>query len=78
MEYHGKTPDSIGEGGFPDSITAVASIVSRIAGLSPLAERTSNSHIKFIEFRPNDLASPLKARLTDDPPSRPRISLLRA
>jgi CspA family cold shock protein len=30
------------------------------------------------EFRPNDLASPLTARLTDDPPSRPRMSLLRS
>jgi hypothetical protein len=37
-----------------------------------LAERRHDDHLLFIEFRPNDLASSRRARLTDDLP--PRIS----
>jgi hypothetical protein len=33
----------------------------------PLANQPRDSHVWSIEFRPNDLASPLIARLTDDP-----------
>jgi hypothetical protein len=32
----------------------------------PLADEGCDSHLSFIEFRPNDLASPRIARLTDD------------
>jgi hypothetical protein len=38
----------------------------------PLYEHHHGDHLLFIEFRPNDLASPRIARLTDDLP--PRIS----
>jgi len=31
---------------------------------TPLAKWSNNRHIRSIEFRPNDLASPLTARLT--------------
>jgi hypothetical protein len=32
----------------------------------PLADQGCDNHLSFIEFRPNDLASPRIARLTDD------------
>jgi hypothetical protein len=32
----------------------------------PLADQGWDNHLPFIEFRPNDLASPRIARLTDD------------
>src|SRR6266550_9050853 len=32
----------------------------------PLADQACDYHLSFIEFRPNDLASPRIARLTDD------------
>ena len=45
----------------------------------PLAQRQNDDYVSVIEFRPNDLASPLTARLTDDPPPKTsRISLLRS
>jgi cold shock protein len=37
-----------------------------------LANQANGGHILLIEFRPNDLALPQLARLTDDPPSRSR------
>src|SRR2546423_406363 len=38
----------------------------------PLADQGCDNHLSFIEFRPDDLASPRIARLTDDLP--PKIS----
>jgi hypothetical protein len=52
-------------------------VKSRAAQKSALAEQEHDDYLVHIEFRPNDLASPRTARLTDDLPKISKINRLR-